>query len=39
MTQNQNIPPPPPPPPTRVIKGDRLIPTKPKYPPQPQIKK
>lgn len=39
MSQSQTIPPPPPPPPTRVIKGDKLIPTKPSYPTPPEIKK
>lgn len=39
MSQSQHIPPPPPPPPTRVIKGDKLIPTKPSYPTPPEIKK
>lgn len=39
MSNNHEVPPPPPPPPTKVIKGDKLIPTKPTYPSQPQVKK
>lgn len=36
---SQNIPPPPPPPTTRIIKGDKIIPTSPKPTPPITIKK